>query len=75
MHYADMPLLVESNPDLDDKRFIDTPDGFKIMLGEIPIVFIHTPGHSKGSQCVLVNDDRLLTGDTMFVGYHSTSYI
>ncbi|KAJ3220503.1 hypothetical protein HK099_004241 [Clydaea vesicula] len=34
----------------------------------IPIKFIHTPGHSRGSQCILVNNNRLFTGDTMFIG-------
>ncbi|KAJ3172741.1 hypothetical protein HK101_011139 [Irineochytrium annulatum] len=30
--------------------------------------FIHTPGHTAGSQCILVNSTRLLTGDTLFIG-------
>jgi len=29
---------------------------------------IHTPGHSPGSMCILVNDKRLFTGDTLFNG-------
>lgn len=28
---------------------------------------IHTPGHSKGSVCIKI-DDILLSGDTMFLG-------
>jgi glyoxylase-like metal-dependent hydrolase (beta-lactamase superfamily II) len=30
--------------------------------------FIHTPGHTPGSQCILVNNERLFTGDTLFIG-------
>lgn len=71
MNHADLPLLLESNPELDASRIIDSPDGFSLSLGTggdaIKIRFMHTPGHSKGSQCVLVNGNRLLTGDTMFV--------
>ncbi|KAI9102613.1 beta-lactamase-like protein [Phlyctochytrium arcticum] len=31
------------------------------------IQFIHTPGHTPGSQCLLVNGCRLLSGDTLFI--------
>ncbi|KAI9203905.1 beta-lactamase-like protein [Polychytrium aggregatum] len=34
----------------------------------ISIKFIHTPGHTMGSQCVLLNQTRLLSGDTLFIG-------
>ena len=36
------------------------------MVGEIPIELIHTPGHTPGSQCFLV-DNRLVAGDTLFL--------
>lgn len=29
--------------------------------------FYHTPGHTKGSQCILVNHNRLFSGDTLFI--------
>ncbi|KAJ8323618.1 hypothetical protein QVD99_007214 [Batrachochytrium dendrobatidis] len=32
------------------------------------IKFMHTPGHTPGSQCILVNRNRLLSGDTLFIG-------
>ena len=41
--------------------------GDKIQLGETPILFLHTPGHTPGSQCIQVGDN-LITGDTLFVG-------
>src|SRR5262249_53283910 len=31
-----------------------------------PLTFIHTPGHTPGSQCFLV-DGRLVSGDTLFI--------
>lgn len=35
---------------------------------ETRIKFLHTPGHTRGSQCILVNEKRLFTGDTLFIG-------
>ncbi len=40
--------------------------GDTVMVGEIPITLIHTPGHTPGSQCFLV-EDRLVAGDTLFL--------
>jgi glyoxylase-like metal-dependent hydrolase (beta-lactamase superfamily II) len=40
--------------------------GDVIQVGEVPVTLIHTPGHTPGSQCLLV-DDRLLSGDTLFI--------
>jgi len=39
----------------------------ELVLGELKIRFIHTPGHTPGSQCFLLND-RLVSGDTLFIG-------
>ncbi len=41
--------------------------GDTLMVGEIPIELIHTPGHTPGSQCFLVNDAVLVAGDTLFL--------
>lgn len=41
--------------------------GDTLMVGEIPITFIHTPGHTPGSQCFLVDDRKLVAGDTLFL--------
>jgi len=35
--------------------------------GEVRITLLHTPGHTPGSQCFLVQD-RLVSGDTLFIG-------
>lgn len=37
-----------------------------MMVGEIPIELIHTPGHTPGSQTFLV-DNHFLGGDTLFI--------
>ncbi|HJQ48600.1 MAG TPA: MBL fold metallo-hydrolase [Amycolatopsis sp.] len=37
-----------------------------VRVGEVPIRLLHTPGHTPGSQCFLV-DGRLVAGDTLFL--------
>jgi glyoxylase-like metal-dependent hydrolase (beta-lactamase superfamily II) len=39
----------------------------ELQLGSLAIRFLHTPGHTPGSQCFLV-DGRLISGDTLFIG-------
>ena len=36
-------------------------------LGNLTIKFLHTPGHTPGSQCFLI-DNNLISGDTLFIG-------
>ena len=40
--------------------------GETVQVGQVPVTIIHTPGHTPGSQCLLVNG-RLLSGDTLFI--------
>ncbi|MBI4226895.1 MAG: MBL fold metallo-hydrolase, partial [Candidatus Omnitrophica bacterium] len=40
--------------------------GDEVPLGAHVVRILHTPGHTPGSSCFLVND-RLLSGDTLFV--------
>ncbi|WP_349257858.1 MBL fold metallo-hydrolase [Iamia sp.] len=40
--------------------------GDTVMVGEVPVTLIHTPGHTPGSQCFLV-EGRLVAGDTLFL--------
>ncbi len=40
--------------------------GEVIDVGGIPVTLLHTPGHTPGSQCFLV-DGRLVAGDTLFL--------
>ena len=45
---------------------IKTDNDDKITVGGIEIQLMHTPGHTPGSQCFLV-DGRVISGDTMFI--------
>jgi hydroxyacylglutathione hydrolase len=40
--------------------------GDTLQVGRITVTFVHTPGHTPGSQCFLV-DGRLISGDTLFI--------
>ena len=40
--------------------------GDVVDVGSVPITLVHTPGHTPGSQCFLV-DGRLVAGDTLFL--------
>jgi glyoxylase-like metal-dependent hydrolase (beta-lactamase superfamily II) len=40
--------------------------GDEVRVGDVGIRLLHTPGHTPGSQCFLV-DDCLISGDTLFV--------
>jgi hydroxyacylglutathione hydrolase len=52
------------------KSKLDLPvdDNDIILVGSIRIKVIHTPGHTPDSMCLLIDDEILLTGDTLFVG-------
>jgi len=39
-----------------------------LNVGKITVKIIYTPGHTADSICLLVNDQKMLTGDTLFVG-------
>jgi glyoxylase-like metal-dependent hydrolase (beta-lactamase superfamily II) len=40
--------------------------GDTVTVGNVPIRLLHTPGHTPGSQCFVV-DGRLVAGDTLFL--------
>lgn len=49
-------------------KYVSITDGERIPLGDTVIQVLHTPGHSKESISLLVNDEFIITGDTLFVG-------
>lgn len=51
---------------LSETDLVRHESGDRIQVGAWPITLIHTPGHTPGSQCFLVND-RLVSGDTLFI--------
>jgi glyoxylase-like metal-dependent hydrolase (beta-lactamase superfamily II) len=46
---------------------VPTENNQVIALGDVQITLLHTPGHTPGSQCFLVQQ-RLIAGDTLFIG-------
>ena len=46
---------------------VRTDGSEELAIGSLKIRFLHTPGHTPGSQCFLV-DGRLVSGDTLFIG-------
>ncbi|NLE65647.1 MAG: MBL fold metallo-hydrolase [Elusimicrobia bacterium] len=44
-----------------------TKEGARIPLGKKTITCLHTPGHTPGCQCFLI-DGNLFTGDLLFIG-------
>ena len=45
---------------------VQVGSGDKLKIGEIEIEFLHTPGHTPGSQCFRVKN-TLVSGDTLFI--------
>ena len=43
-------------------------EGDLIRVGSVSARVLYTPGHSADSICLLVNETKLLTGDTLYVG-------
>jgi hydroxyacylglutathione hydrolase len=43
-------------------------DGEVLKVGKVQIQVIYTPGHTTDGICLLVDGEKLLTGDTLFVG-------
>jgi glyoxylase-like metal-dependent hydrolase (beta-lactamase superfamily II) len=51
---------------LSDSDIVQVEAGDVFKVGNLEVKFIHTPGHTPGSQCFLVNGN-LISGDTLFV--------
>jgi len=51
---------------LSDSDIVKVEAGDVFTVGELEVKFLHTPGHTPGSQCFLV-DGNLISGDTLFV--------
>ena len=69
--YADSPevaaLEAQTGLTVDTSADRLIGDGDQIPMGETMIRVLHTPGHTPGSCCFLV-EGHLFTGDTLFVG-------
>jgi hydroxyacylglutathione hydrolase len=51
---------------LSSSDMIKTDNGDKVDVGGVEVQLMHTPGHTPGSQCFLV-DNRVVSGDTLFI--------
>ena len=55
-----------------DSDLVRKAGGDTLTFGEVRIRLLHTPGHTPGSQCFLVEErgqpGRLVSGDTLFLG-------
>ncbi len=47
---------------------IQLEDDAILTVGKIPLKVLYTPGHTQDSICLLIENQKLLTGDTLFVG-------
>src|SRR6266571_4011172 len=59
VHAAEREFLRGLGSDL-----VKVSGGDTLEVGRVKITFVHTPGHTPGSQCFLV-DGRLISGDTL----------
>ncbi|HEY5840571.1 MAG TPA: MBL fold metallo-hydrolase [Mycobacterium sp.] len=74
MERQSVPVHVNSHEAQWVSRITDIPmsdltsheHGDKVSVGDIEIELLHTPGHTPGSQCFLL-DGRLVAGDTLFL--------
>jgi glyoxylase-like metal-dependent hydrolase (beta-lactamase superfamily II) len=62
VHRAEREFLKGFGSDL-----VGVSDHHVLQVGRVTLTFLHTPGHTPGSQCFLV-DGRLVSGDTLFIG-------
>jgi len=51
---------------ISDTDMVKVDSGDKLDVGDIEIEFLHTPGHTPGSQCFRIKR-TLVSGDTLFV--------
>jgi len=61
VHGAEREFLRGYGSDL-----VKVSSGDTLPVGRFTVTFVHTPGHTPGSQCFLV-DGRLISGDTLFI--------
>ena len=71
---VDAPIHVHREEAFGVKRVTGASDsdlvlhdgGDVVSVGDVEVTLVHTPGHTPGSQCFLV-DGRLVAGDTLFL--------
>lgn len=66
IHKAELPF-VHRLTGLSDSDVTAVEGGDDLMIGNLKVKLLHTPGHTPGSQCFLV-DNAVVSGDTLFIG-------
>lgn len=74
LEQADVPVHVQAAEaqgvsrvtGVEPSSLVSHASGDRVKVGEVEVELIHTPGHTPGSQCFLV-DGRLVAGDTLFL--------
>jgi glyoxylase-like metal-dependent hydrolase (beta-lactamase superfamily II) len=64
--HADEATWVMRTSGLSSSDLVQHQSGDVVTVGAIAISLLHTPGHTPGSQCFLL-DGRLVAGDTLFL--------
>lgn len=62
---AEVPFIKKTTG-LDESHLVQHSGSSEISVGGISVTLVHTPGHTPGSQCFLV-DCCLVSGDTLFL--------
>jgi len=66
IHKAEVPF-VHRVSGLSASDLVAVEGGDEVQVGQLKVKFVHTPGHTPGSQCFLVGN-ALVSGDTLFIG-------
>jgi glyoxylase-like metal-dependent hydrolase (beta-lactamase superfamily II) len=66
IHRAELPF-VHRLTGLSASDVVPVEGGDTVDVGNLRIRFLHTPGHTPGSQCFLVGN-AVVSGDTLFIG-------
>lgn len=64
--HRDEAEWVKRSTGVSDSDLTVHDSGDTVTVGDIPITLMHTPGHTPGSQCFLV-EEKLVAGDTLFL--------
>ena len=70
-HHPDVRVYVHKSEaeflPVPGSEVVKTDEHTELTLGQVRVQFVHTPGHTPGSQCFKLAD-RLVSGDTLFIG-------
>jgi glyoxylase-like metal-dependent hydrolase (beta-lactamase superfamily II) len=64
--HRDEAEWVKRTTGVSDSDLVLHDSGDTVQVGDVPVTLMHTPGHTPGSQCFVV-DGKLVAGDTLFL--------